>query len=166
MKKVTLIVVGILAAVGIVGFLSPVSLALDCNNPATAAEQSQCAVNAAETGSATSGKTNGNTLASTIGTVIDVMLFIVGILCVIMIIYGGISYVMSASDSNKIKKARDTIVYAVVGLIVAILGFALVNWVVGSLSGGSSAAPTEAECQKKGSKWHLDASAKKCVEVP
>ena len=50
-----------------------------------------------------------------------------------MIIYGGISYVISAGAADKVKRARDTIVYSVVGLVVAIIAFAIVQWVTGVL---------------------------------
>jgi len=64
-----------------------------------------------------------------VNTVINVMLFIVGILCVIMIIFAGIRYVTSAGDKGKVDTAKNTIVYSIVGLIVAIVAYALVNWV-------------------------------------
>ena len=68
-----------------------------------------------------------------IHTIINLMLFIIGILCVVMIIYGGISYVLSAGAADKAKKARDTVVYSVVGLVIAIVAFSLVQWVVSVL---------------------------------
>jgi hypothetical protein len=49
-----------------------------------------------------------------------------------MIIYGGIRYTTSAGDSSHVKAAKDTILYAVVGLVVAILAYAIVNFVVGA----------------------------------
>ena len=67
--------------------------------------------------------------------IINVLLFIIGILCVIMIIFGGIRYTTSTGDKGKVDSAKNTIVYAVVGLIVAIVAYALVNWVFGTLQG-------------------------------
>ncbi|MCL2280470.1 pilin [Candidatus Saccharibacteria bacterium] len=64
-----------------------------------------------------------------IGVIINTMLFIIGILCVVMIIFAGIRYVTSTGDKNKVDAAKNTIVYAVVGLVVAIIAYALVNWV-------------------------------------
>lgn len=72
-------------------------------------------------------------------TIINVMLFIVGILCIIMIIYGGIRYTTSNGDKGRVESAKNTILYAVVGLIIAILAFALVSWVVSSLGAQESA---------------------------
>lgn len=63
-------------------------------------------------------------------TLINVLLFVVGALAVIMIIVGGILYAISNGDAGRITKAKNTIMYAIVGLIVAFLAFAIVNWVV------------------------------------
>ena len=68
--------------------------------------------------------------------VINLMLFIIGILAIFMIIYGGIRYVLSGGDNAKVKDAKNTILYAVVGLVVALLGYAIVNWIVSVISGG------------------------------
>lgn len=65
--------------------------------------------------------------------IINTMLFILGILTVIMIIFGGIRYVTSAGDASKVKAAKDTVLYSVVGLVVAILSYAIVNFVVVSI---------------------------------
>ena len=56
------------------------------------------------------------------------MLFIVGILSIFMIIYGGIRYVLSGGDNAKVKDAMHTIMYSIVGLVVAILGYAVVGF--------------------------------------
>ena len=66
--------------------------------------------------------------------IISTLLFILGIIAVIMIIVGGIRYALSSGDSNQMKSARDTIIYAVVGLVVALLSYAIVNFVVFRIS--------------------------------
>lgn len=68
-------------------------------------------------------------------TVVNFLLFLIGIIAVLMIIYGGIQYSLSAGDSGKITNAKNTILYAVVGLIIAILAFAIVNFVSGTFTG-------------------------------
>lgn len=70
---------------------------------------------------------------SIVNTVINVMLFIVGILCVIMIIYSGIRYVISRGQDTEVKNAKNTLLYAIVGLIIAMIAYALVNWVFTSI---------------------------------
>ena len=70
--------------------------------------------------------------------VINLMLFIVGVLAIFMMIYGGIRYVLSGGDNGKVKDAKNTILYAIVGLVVAILGYAIVNWVVSVVGAGAT----------------------------
>lgn len=71
-----------------------------------------------------------------ISTITNVLLFIVGALAVIMIIFGGIRYATSAGNASAVTAAKNTILYAIVGLIVAFLAFAAVNWVLGALAPG------------------------------
>ena len=71
-----------------------------------------------------------DTSGTLITKLINVMLFIIGVLSVIMIVYGGILYVISAGDSGRVSKAKNTIMYAIVGLIVALLAYAIVNFVI------------------------------------
>lgn len=75
-------------------------------------------------------KNSGQEIGPIITTVINVLLFIVGIISVIMIIIGGIMYATSAGDAGTVTKAKNTILYAVIGLVVAFLAFAIVNWVI------------------------------------
>lgn len=64
----------------------------------------------------------------------SVLLFIVGAIAVIMIIIGGLRYVVSGGDSAQVQSAKNTILYALIGIIIAILAYAAVNFVVGSFS--------------------------------
>lgn len=61
---------------------------------------------------------------------INTLLYVIGIIAVIVIIVGAIRYVTSDGDSNKVSSAKNTILYAVIGLVVAMLAFAIVNFVV------------------------------------
>jgi lysylphosphatidylglycerol synthetase-like protein (DUF2156 family) len=65
-------------------------------------------------------------------TIVNVILFLVGAISVIMLIYGGIKYSISAGDTSKVTSAKNTIMYAIVGLVVSILAFAIVNFVIRS----------------------------------
>lgn len=76
---------------------------------------------------------SGPSIEDLIGTITDTLLFIIGAVSVIMIIVGGFQYVVSGGDSSKVEKAKNTILYAVVGLVVAIVSFALVNFVLTNL---------------------------------
>ena len=72
--------------------------------------------------------------SSQIETALMTVYMVAGIVSVIIIVLGGIRYTSSNGDPSSIKAAKDTILYAVVGLVVAIFAFAIVNFVVGRLS--------------------------------
>lgn len=63
-------------------------------------------------------------------TITNVMLFIIGAVSVIMLIIGGIRYTVSGGDSAAVTGAKNTILYAIVGIVVALLAFAVVNFVL------------------------------------
>ena len=63
----------------------------------------------------------------------NTILYAVGIISVIMLIYGGLRYVISGGDSKKVTDAKNTIMYAIIGLIIAILSYAIVNFVINSI---------------------------------
>ena len=71
------------------------------------------------------------TLQDRLKTIVNILLFILGAIAVIVIVISGIRYATSGGDSSAVKGAKDTILYAIVGLIVAILAFAIVNFVLG-----------------------------------
>ena len=128
MKKTLLIIASILSlAFTSVPFLSLNSYATQATPPPSAKQQVQQGINDA---GGTTNTTSANTL---IKNIVNTMLFLVGVLSVIMIIYGGIQYVISVGDSGKVAKAKTTIIYAIVGLIVAILSYAIVNFVISQL---------------------------------
>ncbi|MAU33659.1 hypothetical protein CL689_00920 [Candidatus Saccharibacteria bacterium] len=69
-------------------------------------------------------------IQSVIGIIVNTLLFIVGVISVIMIIIGGIRYTTSGGDTGAVTSAKNTILYAVIGLIVSFIAFAVVNWVI------------------------------------
>lgn len=81
----------------------------------------------------------------------SVLLFIVGAIAVIMIIIGGLRYVISGGDASQVQAAKNTILYALVGIIVAILAYAVVNFVIGSFVPSSSSNGTGASSSSFGS---------------
>ena len=76
------------------------------------------------------GNDSGGTLQARIKTIVNTLLFVLGSIAVVMIVIGGIRYTISNGESSQIKSAKDTIMYAVIGLVVAILAYAIVNFVV------------------------------------
>ncbi len=63
----------------------------------------------------------------------NTILYVVGTISVIMLIFGGLRYIISGGDSKKVTDAKNTILYAIIGLIIAILSYAIVNFVLNSI---------------------------------
>ena len=88
-----------------------------------------------EPGKYTEGATSTNFTDSII-TIINWVIGILGLVCVIVIIIGGVNYMTSSGDSGKVKKAKDTILYGIIGLVICILAFAIVNFVISGVLNG------------------------------
>lgn len=71
-------------------------------------------------------------------TITNTLLFVVGALSVIMIIFGGLRYAVSGGNAASVTAAKNTILYALVGLIIAFLAFAAVNWILGAVTPGTA----------------------------
>ncbi len=63
----------------------------------------------------------------------NTILYIVGIIAVIMLIVGGIKYLISGGDSKKVTDAKNTVLYAIIGIVISILAFSIVNFISESL---------------------------------
>ena len=81
----------------------------------------------------------------------NTVLYVVGIISVIMLIYGGLRYVISGGDSKKVTDAKNTILYAIIGLIISILAFAIVNFVINAVTGDSNSAANTDRVQQQNS---------------
>lgn len=77
---------------------------------------------------------NDNSLIPTILNIIQVTIGVLALVAVIVIVFAGVQYTTSAGDAGKVKKAKDSILYGIVGLVIAILAFAIVNFVLSSLT--------------------------------
>lgn len=76
---------------------------------------------------------NQVTLAETFAKIANTLTLLVGAVSVIMIIVGGLRYVISQGDSKAVTDAKNTIMYAVIGVVVAIVAFAIVQFVANSV---------------------------------
>ena len=74
-------------------------------------------------------------LVGSITGVINGVIAVLGLVCVVVMIIGGVNYMTSAGDAGKVKKGKDTILYGLIGLVVCVLAFALVNFVIGNIIG-------------------------------
>ena len=73
----------------------------------------------------------------------SIALYVIGAISVIMLIWGGLRYIISGGDSKKVTDAKNTILYAIIGLVFAVLAYAIVNFVLNSI--GTFSAPENAE---------------------
>jgi type IV secretory pathway VirB2 component (pilin) len=135
MKRLKLVILGLAAVVGIGFAFTPAVFA-----SSTAAQNSLneiCATNpnASVCDDLDSNKnTNSEAkLSNTFRNVINALLFIIGIIAVIMIIVSGIKFTTAHGDSGAVTKARQTLIYSIVGLVIALLAFAIVNFVISRL---------------------------------
>lgn len=148
MKRIKQILVGLALVVGFGALTVPVPVGAvnvfkSCD---TAASKNTAVCKAATTDDA----------KKTIGIIVNTLLFFVGIAAVIAIIIGGIMYTTSGGDSAGVNKAKNTILYAVIGLIVAIAAYAIINFVLGMFN----AASAQQQCEQSGGTY--DTKTKIC----
>lgn len=72
-------------------------------------------------------------VTSRVNRIINVAIGIIGLLAVIMIIVSGFQMTTSAGNPAKVAKAKNTLTYAVIGLVIALLAYAIVNFVLASV---------------------------------
>ena len=125
MKKSIISIAIMICAVFGASVLSTASL------PGSASAQVSDGINTATTSEMKGKSIDGD--KGLIKTVVNVLLWAVGVLSVIMIIFSGFRYITSSGDASKTKSAQSTLIYSVVGLIVAIMAYAIVNMVTNRL---------------------------------
>lgn len=128
MNKIKRMIVGALIFAGLAA--TPLAIA----TPAFAAvnPQEQACIG-------TGGSWNGNActkagqanLTQVVKTIVNVLLYVIGVIAVVVIIIGGIRYTTSGGNAASVSAAKNTILYAVIGLVVALLAYAIVNFVIG-----------------------------------
>lgn len=74
---------------------------------------------------------SGNDL---ITNILNTAYFVAGMIAVVVIIIAGVMYVSSTGDANRVKIAKNTLTYAIVGLIVIMSAFGITNFVAGRFS--------------------------------
>lgn len=121
MKKFKMMILSALAVLTVGLAVSPVALAASCTTAA------QCVKDGVNAPGPTGGPTDVNTVFK---SVTNILLFVLGAIAVIMIIIGGIKYVLSQGDQSALTSAKNTILYSVIGLIVALVAYGIVNFVV------------------------------------
>jgi hypothetical protein len=77
---------------------------------------------------------SGNKINDIIKLIVNLLSVIVGVIAVIMIIIGGLKYITSAGDSGNVSSAKNTILYAIIGLVVVALAQVIVRFVLKKVS--------------------------------
>lgn len=131
LRRTILTLIMVAGATGIVAFAgsNPVHAKAKKSEPADSAGLAE-----AKSGASTvrTGGANSSDLGTAFQTVTNILLFIIGAVAVIMLVIGGIKYTVSNGDSNAIQSAKNTILYAIIGIVVAILAYAAVRFVINS----------------------------------
>ncbi len=135
MKNIKTIVASLALVIGVTApVLTPaVASAANTTNTATSGactSASSCVSDGVTSTGGTSSKTD---IKGIIRTVVNALLFLIGAVSVIMIVVGGFRYVVSQGDSSAVASAKNTILYAVIGLVVALMAYAIVAFVVDHL---------------------------------
>lgn len=126
MKRFIISTIAVLAlAVGVVGFLHPTTALAE-----TAKDAVCSGVGAVSGTTGCSTPTGSSSVNDIVATVVNVMSVLVGVTAVIMIIVGGFRYVTSAGDSGKTSGAKNTIIFALVGLVIVALAQTIVRFVL------------------------------------
>jgi len=86
-----------------------------------------------------------DSLGTIIETIINVLSIVVGAVSVIMIIIGGLKYVTSAGDSAGVQGAKNTILYAIVGLVIVIFAQTIVLFVIDRIDSPPASETTETD---------------------
>jgi len=79
---------------------------------------------------ATGKECKSSAIPTAVGKIVSLLSYIAGAVAVIMIIISGFNYITSAGDSNKVNSAKNTLIYAAVGLTIAVLAQVIVNLVI------------------------------------
>ena len=108
-------------------------------SPASAQiEQGLCGgINLQTSGCTPDGAGATNRVNNIMKLIINIFSIIVGIVAVIMIIVGGLKYITSGGDSNNVTSAKNTILYAIIGLIIVALAQVIVRFVLAQGTGDS-----------------------------
>jgi hypothetical protein len=98
--------------------------------PALATAQEEVLKGACVTDPTSCNEDAGSKIENLIGSVINILSWIVGIIAVIMIIIGGLRYITSGGDSANVTAAKNTILYAVIGLVIVAFAQLIVRFVI------------------------------------
>ncbi len=79
------------------------------------------------------GGSEATALPALIKNTINILLYVAGVIAVVIIVVGSLRFVTSEGDAQAANKAKNSVVYALVGLVLAVLAYAIVNFVLNGL---------------------------------
>ena len=83
----------------------------------------------------------GADVPTLVGRLISGALAVIGAIFFIMFLWGGVSYMMAGGTAEKVKKAQQTLVNAVIGIVIIALSYTLVSFVIERIAGAASGQP-------------------------
>lgn len=98
--------------------------------PAGAVDVFSGACNGVTNNTVCNATTTDTSVSKIIKNVVNVLLYLLGAAAVIVIVIAGIMYVSSGGETTSVTKAKNMLLYAVVGLVIALLAYAIVNFVI------------------------------------
>ena len=128
--KIKFIILGVVSLLGLSLFLAPVVDARACDSDLPK-QQALCAVEATNPG--TNAQDSEQQVHHVLKQVIHILGLVVGVASVIVITVQGLRLVVSGGSGETVKGARNGIIYAIVGLVVAALAQVIVYFVIGKL---------------------------------
>lgn len=138
-KKILKIITGTLLVVSVVLGVSFLTLQDAGATSCTGADVASCSAcfGSGGTWDPSAGKCtspDGRTVPGTLQQVVNILIFIVGAVSVIMIIIGAVRYTISQGDQSAISSAKNTILYAIIGVVLSFAAYGIVNFVTGQFS--------------------------------
>lgn len=82
-------------------------------------------------------RTTGTSVPQFVGVIINAALGIIGVIFLVLIVYGGMLWMLSEGDETKVGNARGLIFHSIIGLILVLSAYAITSFVVGSLIKGT-----------------------------
>jgi hypothetical protein len=149
MKKIILTIFAVLSLSFFAAPLLQPAFA-DCPNPDTAQTPKDQVLSSLGT---TGGDCNGQGVSNLLNTVVSILSYIVGVAAIIVLILSGMKYITSGGDSGKVASAKNTLIYALIGIAIAALAQFLVHFVF-----------TAAASNSCSSGHHLSADGQTCVK--
>ena len=104
-----------------------------------------CSGVAAVSGSNACTQGSGDTLTRIVRIVVNVLSFVVGATAIIMIIFGGFKYITAGGDSNRVSSAKNTIIYALVGLVIVAFAQFIVHFALSQANAAQTVCTTRGQ---------------------